>query len=134
MTSPTHDHTTPDTPPTRPTAADRVMAALEELDHASWALGLLPRTATDWATRSAAMALISARTAGWWRVLLSAERRTRTAHPVYRRAVSVAHRRALDDARFWRETAQDWRARVDRRPTSDAAGALSNWRELGVIP
>ena len=38
------------------------------------------------------------------------------------------------DARFWRETAQDWQARVDHRPTSDAAGALSNWRELGVTP
>ena len=54
MTSPTHDHTTPDTPTTRPTVADRVMAALEELDHAAFALGPLPRTAADWATRSAA--------------------------------------------------------------------------------
>ena len=131
MTSPTNDHT--NTPTTRPAVADRVQAALES-DDAAFALGPLPHAPGDWATRSAAMALISARTAGWWRVLPSAERRTRTAHPLYRRAVSIAHRRALDDARFWRETAQDWQARVDRRPTSDAAGALSNWRELGVTP
>ena len=39
---------------------------------------------------------------------------------------------ARDDARFWREAAQDWQARADRRPTSDAAGALSNCYELEI--
>ena len=39
---------------------------------------------------------------------------------------------ARDDARFWREAAQDWQARADRRPTSDAAGALSNHHELEI--
>jgi hypothetical protein len=39
---------------------------------------------------------------------------------------------ARDDARFWRETAEDWQARADRRPTSDAAGALSNHHELEI--
>ncbi|WP_297651268.1 hypothetical protein [Pseudonocardia sp.] len=37
-----------------------------------------------------------------------------------------------DRARFWRDSAADWQARAERRPTSDAAGALSNWAELGV--
>ena len=134
MTSPTYDHTTPDALTTRPPVANRVLAALEELDDAAFALGPLPRTPHGWATRSATQALISARTAGWWRVLLSADRRSRTTHPLYRRAVSAAHNKAQADARFWRETAADWQARIDHRPTSDAAGALSNWAELGVTP
>ncbi len=48
--------------------------------------------------------------------------------------MAAAHRKAQDDARFWRETAADWQARAEHRPTSDAAGALSNWAELGVTP
>ena len=46
--------------------------------------------------------------------------------------MEIAHRKAREDARFWQETAQDWQARAEHRLTSDAAGALSNWAELGV--
>ena len=139
MTSPTHDHTHTrhaDSPTRRP--GPRSPPA----SWPRWRNWTTPRSRwvhspappDGWATRSATLALISARTAGWWRVLLSADRRSRTTHPLYRRAVSAAHRKAQADARFWRETAADWQARVERRPTSDAAGALSNWAELGVTP
>jgi hypothetical protein len=139
MTSPTHDHTT-STPPTptdtdrtRRSTAARVEDALTGLDHAFLALGRCP-TGDDagWAAYSAAMALICARRAGWWRVLLADHRRRRVLQPVHERAAEIAHRKALDDARFWRDTAADWQARADNRPTSDAAGALSNWAELGA--
>ena len=138
MTSSTHDHThisNPTSAAARPAVTDRVLAALEELDAAAFALGPLPHAATEWAARSAALALISARRAGWWRVLLVADRHSRAgAHPLYRRAVVTAHRKAQEDARFWRDTARDWQARAEHRPTSDTAGALSNWTELGVAP
>jgi hypothetical protein len=80
------------------------------------------------------MALLCARRAGWWRVLLTDHRRTRALLPVHERATRTAHRKAREDFRFWRDTAADWQARAEQRPTSDAAGALSNWSELGVTP
>jgi hypothetical protein len=47
--------------------------------------------------------------------------------------VIIARLALRDDARFWTETAADWRARAEHRPTSDAAGALSNHADLGVV-
>jgi hypothetical protein len=134
MTSPTHDHTTA-TPITtdlaRRATPSRVETALTDLDQAFLALRRSP-TGDDngWAAYSAAMALLCARRAGWWRVLITNHRYS--LHPVYLRAAEIAHHKARDEARFWRETAADWQARAEHRPTSDAAGALSNWAALGV--
>ena len=52
---------------------------------------------------------------------------------VYGHAAQHCASKDRDSARFWRETAADWRARAERRPTSDAAGALSNHHELEVM-
>ena len=142
MTSPTHDHTTPTpTPPTltntargRRSAAARVEDALTCLDHAFLALGRCP-PATTWAgptTRQRWHASVPAAPDGG-EFLLADHRRTPVLQPAHERAPEIAHRKALDDARFWRDTAADWQARAaDNRPTSDAAGALSNWAGLGV--
>lgn len=139
MTRHTTDETTHDTIDTASATAgaprpviDRVEAALRALDGQSSGLGPVPATDTGWIAWSAALWLISARRAGWWRVLLADDQRTYALHPLHRRAAVMAHRRERDNARFWRETVQDWQARTEHRPTSDAAGALSNWWELGV--
>lgn len=134
MTSPTHDHTTHIAPraAARASAADRVEAALSRLDLLYVELDPAPTTDAGWAARSAVLASLSARRAGWWRVLLVDQRRTHALPAVADRAVRVAYRRARDDFRFWCESAADWQARAEQRPTSDAAGALSNWHELGV--
>ena len=133
-----HDDTTLDTAPTtaatieRPAVLSRVEDAQVRLDRALMALGPYPSTDAGRAAYSAAMAVLTARRAGWWRVLLIDDRHTHQLHPVLAAAVRIAHGKAHDDARFWRESAADWQARADRRPTSDAAGALSNWHELVV--
>lgn len=89
----------------------------------------------DWenVARSARLALICARIAGWWGVLARETYRQNGPHAlVFGHAAVVAEHAERDHARFWRDSAADWRARAERRPTSDAAGALSNWAELGV--
>jgi hypothetical protein len=76
--------------------------------------------------------MICARRAAWWRLL---SRCTSSAGPVeliFGDAAIVACYAERDQARFWRDIAADWRARAEGRPTSDAAGALMNWHELGV--
>lgn len=87
-------------------------------------------SALDHAARADRLAVLHDRAARWWRVLYR-----HSPHGVpflYVSAVGSAELHERDEARFWRETAADWRARAERRPTSDAAGALSNWAELGV--
>jgi hypothetical protein len=87
-------------------------------------------SALDRAARADRLAVLHDRSARWWRVLY---RHTPTGVPfLYIAAVSRAEMHERDEARFWRETAADWRARAEQRPTSDAAGSLSNWAELGV--
>lgn len=84
--------------------------------------------------RAERLAEIYAREARWWGVL---ERHiyspASTVPLVYGDAVIIARLALRDDARFWAETASDWRARAERRPTSDAAGALCNHADLGVV-
>lgn len=147
MSTPTHDETTHDTTTTTASTSTTVgtttmtaaaVAARVDAELTALMLRYLdlvatrPTTDEGHARRCAAMALISARRAGWWRVLTTYYIRHGGLHPLFYRAALGALTRERSDARFWRESAQDWQARVDARPTSDAAGALSNWTELGV--
>lgn len=90
----------------------------------------------DHALRAEQLAAVCARRARWWHVLARWAYRPAThghdVHAVFGTAAHMARTRQLSDARFWSELAADWRARAEQRPTSDAAGALSNWDELGV--
>jgi hypothetical protein len=107
------------------------------LSRIAFAIGVLldtdPRDPRAYAARAHRLAVLFERRARWWAVL---QRHTFTGSctvpMIYGTAVIAARRTATDDARFWAETANDWWARAERRPTSDAAGALSNWAELGV--
>jgi hypothetical protein len=126
MSTPSHDITEHD---------PSVLRAHAELGELQERLNELyptrPISDAGWADRSAQLALIFARRAGWWRVLAQVSSRDGV-HRVYRSAVITAESHDRDRARFWRESAQEWTARAQQRPTSDAAGALSNWHELGV--
>jgi hypothetical protein len=110
-----------------------VTAALARLDDAFHRAAALPTgTDAEHAVRARKLAVIAGWRARWWDVLArwlpSGE-----GHPiplVFATAAIQAAASARDDARFWRETADDWQARAEHRPTSDAAGALSNHREL----
>jgi hypothetical protein len=88
------------------------------------------------AIRAERLAVLAERNARWWGVLREwTFLRTRHGHTmprVYGRAASAAQAHEIDNARFWRDIAADWRARAEHRPTSDAAGALSNHHELGI--
>lgn len=124
----THEHGS-----TSAVAAARVAAALRECSAENVvALRMAQRTDTEQAQRAERLALISARRAGWWRVLARHCYRDRSVDTVHGLAAVIACETERGRARFWRETARDWRARAEGRPTSDAAGALSNWHELGV--
>ncbi len=139
------DHTPPD-PPTygvdthgmpdpdgRPPVTARVSAALDEQHKlASDVLGWRPDTNLDRAARARVLAVIAARRAGWWSVLHLAALADLSTPMVYATAARAARDQQCDRARFWRDCAADWQARAEHRPTSDAAGALSNWAELGV--
>jgi hypothetical protein len=122
--------------PASPTAvalADRVEAALCALAREHYDLtGRRPDTDSEWAQRCSAVARICAQAAGWWGLLVAHECRHLDLHPAFFRAAVIARIQERADARFWRDTARDYRARAEQRPTSDAAGALSNWDELGV--
>ncbi len=120
-------------PDGRPPVTARVSAAMYELHKlASGVLGWRPDTNTDRAARCQVLAVIAARRAGWWSVLHLAALADLCTPMVYATAARAARDQQRDRARFWRECAQDWTARAEHRPTSDAAGALSNWDELGV--
>ena len=109
-----------------------IVGALAELDDAYDTAARMPHTGNvEHADRAIALARVCARRAAWWLVLA---RFTYQAgyHRLHGRAALAAGRKEQDRARFWRDTAADWRARADRVPTSDAAGALSNWTELRV--
>ena len=84
------------------------------------------------AARARRLAELHSRRARWWAVLErdivgDDEMPMVHAQAAYA-AVSVAER----EARFWSDTAADWQARAERRPTSEVAGAMSNWAELGI--
>ena len=84
------------------------------------------------AARARRLAGLHARRARWFAVL---ERDTVRQHHiplVYVHAVVDAGCAADREARFWADTADDWQARIEQRPTSDVAGAMSNWHELDL--
>ncbi|GAA1189883.1 hypothetical protein [Pseudonocardia alaniniphila] len=111
----------------------KIAAAIDELNqqhHA--ALAMSHRTDAQRAARAARLALNSARMAAWWGVLSGYLAHDPQMHRLHLRAAVIAEADEKSNARFWREAAADWQARAEHRPTSDAAGALSNWHELGV--
>ena len=110
-----------------------VDAALHRLDHAFRQAAALPTgTDAEHAVRARKLAVICGWRSRWWAVLARWVP-SGDGHPiplVFGTAALEAAASARDDARFWRDTAADWQARADHRPTSDAAGALSNHHEL----
>ncbi len=98
------------------------------------ALDLPDGTAAENAVRAERLALLCDRRARWWDVLAhwTYHRADWSVSFVYAHAAQHSAGKDRDSARFWRETAADWRARAEGRPTSDAAGALSNHHELGI--
>ncbi len=110
-----------------------VDAALTRLDDAFRQAAALPtRTDAQHAVRARKLAVIAGWRARWWNVLARWVP-SGDGHPIpllFAAAATEAARSARDDARFWRDTAADWQARAEHRPTSDAAGALSNHHEL----
>jgi len=109
-----------------------IVAALAELDtDYNTAAGMPHGSNVEHAERALCLARVCARRAAWWGVLARWTYRAGL-HPLHGKAVILAAGKERDRARFWRDLAADWRARADHRPTSDAAGALSNWDELGV--
>jgi hypothetical protein len=111
----------------------RIAAAIDELDRQNTEARAMPyRTDVEHAVRAARLALIAMRRSAWWGLLARATYRDLNTHVVHGRTALIAQHREKDRARFWRDAAADWRARAEQRPTSDAAGALSNWHELGV--
>jgi len=108
-----------------------VDAAFHRLRLQHHAIDAMPRnTPLDWAARADRLAVLHDRAARWWRVL---NRHTSAGVPfVYIAAVGGAEHHEREEVRYWQESADDWRARAEQRPTSDAAGSLSNWAELGV--
>jgi hypothetical protein len=126
----THEH---DTTPVRNDYRGRVASAIEELDQQYAHAAAMPRrTDAEQAARAARLALVSMRISAWWGVLARETYHERNAHVMHARAAVIARCTEKDRARFWRDAASDWQARAEQRPTSDAAGALSNWHELGV--
>ncbi|OJY49534.1 hypothetical protein [Pseudonocardia sp. 73-21] len=131
MSTPRNTLTTTADPIDRPPVADRVAAATDDYNRQFHALAATrPGTDAERAERAQRLSMICARTAGWWRVL--ATHCDPGVHAVFRLAAVAAECQERDRARFWRDLAADWQARAEQRPTSDAAGALSNWAELGV--
>lgn len=109
-----------------------ISAAMDECREQERRAFALPHgTNEENAARSRRIAQVCARKAAWWRVLHTAAYRANT-HKLYRLAVLAAATEERKNAVFWRDLAADWTARAEQRPTSDAAGALSNWHELGV--
>ncbi len=125
---------TTDDPTTDNDTLARVTAALDVCKLDLRAAYAMPHRG-DWenVARCARLALICARIAAWWGVLARETFRQNGPHALlFGQAVIVAEHAERGHARFWRDSAADWLARAERRPTSDAAGALSNWAELGV--
>src|SRR4051794_31090105 len=100
----------------------------------SQAINLPHRTAAEHAVRAQRLAVLCDRRARWWDVLAAwtYHRADYSVPFVYAHAAQRCATTDRDSARFWRETAADWTARAQGRPTSDAAGALSNHHELGI--
>ncbi|MBN9791165.1 hypothetical protein DMP17_21525 [Pseudonocardia sp. TMWB2A] len=83
------------------------------------------------AARARRLAELHTRRARWW-AILQRDTATNRVPIVYVRAVVTAVLDNERQARYWNDTADDWQALADRRPTSDVAGAMSNWADLGL--
>lgn len=85
--------------------------------------GSEPRTAAEWVVRAERLAVLSEREARWWTVL---ERWTflgQTQIPtVYGRAAMRAASSEHEEARFWRDSAADWRRRAAGEPVCGVIG------------
>ncbi|MEU6696945.1 hypothetical protein [Pseudonocardia sp. NPDC046786] len=90
-----------------------------------------PTGNVEHAARALRLEQLHARTALWWAVVVRHSDH-RAVPFVYVDAAIRARFKAEEDARFWRDTAADWTARALDRPTSDCAGAMSNWDDLGI--
>ncbi|MFC4945668.1 hypothetical protein [Pseudonocardia sp. GCM10023141] len=114
-------------------ALARITFAIDACDEYRRAALAMPHTCEiEHAFRAERLALIHARRAGWWIVLARLTRRAGSPYRIYRTTALMAAVQDRGSARFWRDASADWFARFEDRPTSDAAGALSNWHELGV--
>ena len=103
----------PGTTTTTPVPA-RVTAALDDLDEQYRAASALPMsTDTEHATRAAALAVVCARRAGWWRVLERHAYHDPDTPSVYGHAALLSRTHERDAARFWRQSAADWTARAN---------------------
>lgn len=126
---PTHAHNQATVVP----ATRLVTAGLDRTNEAIRCVGAeRPHDPRDHAERADRLSVLHGRRARWWAVLERVAVADADLPIVYVRAIVDARGSAGSDARFWRDAAEDWRARAERRPTSDAAGAMSNWHELGV--
>ncbi|MEV1296164.1 hypothetical protein [Pseudonocardia sp. NPDC049635] len=83
------------------------------------------------AARARRLAELHTRRARWWAVL-EHDTATNGVPVVYVQAVVTAVLDNERQARYWTDTADDWQALADGRPTSDIAGAMSNWTDLGL--
>ncbi|GAA1872152.1 hypothetical protein WHI96_19625 [Pseudonocardia tropica] len=83
------------------------------------------------AARARRLAELHTRRARWW-AILQRDTATNYAPVVYVQAVVTAVMENERQARYWTDTADDWQALADGRPTSDVAGAMSNWADLGL--
>jgi len=130
---PRHAHTTTDPADAQVVPVARVVEA--GLRRASRAIRDTARPPTGdllaHAARARRLAELHARRARWWTVL---ERDTATngVPVIYGEAVVTAVLDNERQARYWTDTADDWQALADGRPTSDVAGAMSNWADLGL--
>ncbi|MDN5914906.1 MAG: hypothetical protein L0I76_07330 [Pseudonocardia sp.] len=84
------------------------------------------------AARARRLCELHTRRARWWAILRRVTVADLDIPAVYLCAVAIACVGAEGSARFWRDAADDWQARAEHRPTSDVAGAMSNWHELGL--
>ena len=110
--------------PERRSIVVRVSAALDQLTTDHHALVLLPyATPTGRAERAERIALLLAREAGLWGVLLT-DRTHLAVPPLYRRAFVTARERRRDDARYWRTSAAQWRAIAAERAAHIVAEAV----------
>lgn len=105
---------------------NRASAAISETS------ALRPTDDLGQAARARRLAELHSRRARWWTVLRRATVADLDTPAVYITAVATACVDAENSARFWRDAAEDWQARAEQRPTSDVAGAMSNWHELGL--
>ncbi|OJG05572.1 hypothetical protein BG618_03171 [Pseudonocardia autotrophica] len=83
------------------------------------------------AARARRLAELHTRRARWWAVL-QRDTATNQVPIVYVQAVVTAVMENERQARYWTDTADDWQALADGRATSDVAGAMSNWADLGL--